>query len=233
MRGRAAIAAAVAALAAAPPALAANADVQAVDGPTGSGDNSWSPAAVSVKVGDTVTWHFNTLAAHNVKSTTANWSIDTPFKSSGGAPETYAFTAEGTYGFVCELHSEMTGTVTVGTPPPPPPPPLSEQPFANDQPAPTVFEVTDERRPRVSRVSAGGREGSARVRFRLDEPGRVTVRLQRGGRTVRSRTVALRRAGSRTLNLRGLSAGLYRVEVRARDLAGNRSRVKRASVRVR
>ena len=38
----------------------------------------------------------------------------------------------------------------------------------------------------------------------------------------------MRRAGARTVTLRGLAAGSYRVEVRARDLGGNRSRVKHA-----
>jgi len=229
MKARIAAAGALVALAAAPPALAANIDVQAVDGTTPT-NNAWSPPDPKANVGDTVTWHFNTVGAHNLQSTTANWTISTENRWSGAPPATYTFTAEGTYGFRCSLHAEMTGAVTVGTPPPPPPPPLSEQPFANDQPAPTVFEVTDERRPRLSGVRAAGRDGAARVRFRLDEPGRVTVRLERGGRKVRSRTVSLRRAGSRAVTLRGLAAGTYRVEVRARDLARNRSRV--ASERV-
>jgi plastocyanin len=232
MKARIAVTGVLAALAAAPPALAANADVQAVDGPTAT-TNSWSPSAVSVNVGDTVTWRFDgTSSAHNVRSTTTNWNIDTPF-AVAGPPAGYTFTAVGTYDFVCGLHPEMTGRVTVGSPPPPPPPPLSEQPFANDQPAPSVFEITDERRPRLSRVRAAGRDGAARVRFRLDEPGRVTVRLERGSRKVRSRTVRLRRAGSGAVTLRGLRAGAYRVEVRARDLALNRSRVERLRVTVR
>lgn len=233
MKGRIAVSAALAALAVAPPALAANADVHAVDGPTGINDNSWSPVAVTVNVGDTVTWHFNTAASHNVRSTTANWSVDTPFRRTGDPPAAYTFTAEGIYDYVCGLHAEMTGRVTVGSPPPPPPPPLSEQPFDNDQPPLSVFEITDERRPRLSRVRAGGLDGAARIRFRLNEPGRVTVRVLRGSKRVRSRTVRLRRAGLRAVTLRGLPAGVYRVEVRARDLADNRSRLKRASVRVR
>jgi plastocyanin len=233
MKGRIAVAATIGALAAAPPALAANADVQATDGPTGINDNSWSPSSVKVNVGDTVTWHFNTVASHNVRSTSPNWSIETPFRHAGDPPATYTFTAQGTYDFVCGLHSEMTGRVTVGNPPPPPPPPLSEQPFPNDQPAPSVLEITDEQRPELSRVHAGRIAGGVRVRFRLNEPGRVTVRVKRGGKTVRTRTVRVGRAASRSLRLRRLRAGTYRVELLARDLAGNRSRVKRARVTVR
>ena len=232
MRGRIALAGALAVLAAAPPALAADAEVRAVDGATAT-SNSWSPAAVSVNVGEKVTWRFDgTATAHNVRSSSANWQMDSPF-AVAGPPVERTFSAAGIYDFVCGLHPEMTGRVTVGNPPPPPPPPLSEQPFANDQPAPTVFEVTDEQRPRLTRVRAAGRDGAARVRFRLDEPGRVTVRLVRGSRTVRRQGLTLRRAGTGAVTLRDLAAGTYRVEVRARDLASNRSRLKRAQVTVR
>ena len=50
---------------------------------------------------------------------------------------------------------------------------------------------------------------------------------------MRKRTVRLRRAGTRSLRLRGLRAGAYRVDVLARDVALNRSKVKRARVSVR
>lgn len=230
MKGRIA-AGLLVALAVAPPALAANVDVQAVDGTTPT-NNAWSPSDVRANAGDTVTWHFNTAGLHNLQSTTPNWTISTENRSSGSPPATYTFTAVDTYGFRCTLHAEMTGTVTVGNPPPPPPPPLSEQEFDNDQPAPTVFEVTDERRPRLSRVRVAGLDGAVRVRFRLNEPGRATVRLQRGSRTLRRQGLTLRRAGSGIVTLRDVAAGTYRIEVRARDLARNRSRVKRVQVTV-
>ena len=229
MKGRIAVAGLLAALAAAPPALAANAEVRAVDSAI-EDQNRWEPANVTVNAGETVTWRFDTLGAHNVKSTTTNWTMSTSNLHSG-ATATYTFAAEGTYDFRCDLHSNMSGRVTVGNPPPPPPPPLSEQPFVNDQPAPTVFEVTDERRPRLTRVRVAGLDGAARVRFRLNEPGRVTVRLERGS-TVRRQTMTLRRAGTGIVTLRDLAAGTYRVEMRARDLARNRSRLKRTQVTV-
>ena len=231
MRGRIAVAGVFAALAAAPPAVAAPADVRAVDSAV-EDQNRWEPADVSVNIGEAVTWRFDTVGAHNVKSTTPNWTMSTSNLHSG-ATASFTFTAEGIYRFRCDLHSNMFGSVTVGNPPPPPPPPLSEQEFANDQPAPTVFEVTDEQRPRLTRVRAAGLDGAARVRFRLDEPGRVTVRLKRGSRTVRQQALTLRRAGRGIVTLRDLAAGTYRVEVRARDLARNRARLKRAQVTVR
>jgi hypothetical protein len=131
----------------------------------------------------------------------------------------------------------MTGTVTVtdagGTlPPPPPPPPLSEQPWPNDQPAPTAFEVADEVAPELTRVRVARVAHGARVRFRLSEPGRVTITVTRGGRTVKTRRASAG-DGANAFTVRGLRAGRYRVEVRARDLAGNRSQSRRARVTVR
>jgi plastocyanin len=194
----------------------------------------WSPAAVSVDVGDTVTWSFTgSTIAHNVTSNSANWTFSSP-TGVGQAPAAFTFTAAGTYAFVCSIHPDtMRGTVTVGNAPPPPPPPPSQQWLPNDQSPPTVLEVTDDTRPRLSRVRVHAIARGARVRVRVNEPGRVTIRARRGHHVVRSRTVTLRRAATRTVALHGLRAGAYRIEMRARDLAGNRSRVRRAHVTVR
>jgi plastocyanin len=212
-------------------AFAADTTVKGLDGTTGL----WEPANVSVHVGDTVTWDFSsTTAAHNVASSSSNWSLSSPIKTNPGhEPVSYTFTAAGTYSFVCNVHPDtMKGTVSVDTAPPPPPP-LSEQPFPNDQPAPTVLEVTDHTRPALTRVRVSRIARGVQVRFKSSEPARVTVKVKRGKRTVKTRAVRVRRAGSRTARVRGLRAGHYRVELRARDLGGNRSRLKRARVTVR
>jgi hypothetical protein len=58
------------------------------------------------------------------------------------------------------------------------------------------------------------------------------VRVQRARLTVkRSRAMLLK--GKRRLTIRRLRPGRYRIDVFARDLAGNRSRVRHARVRVR
>ena len=215
------------------PAAASAADqtVQAVDATL-----AWSPANVAVKPGESVTWMFTgTSQAHNVASNSANWTFTTPIQTNH-APVTYTFPALGQYAFICNVHSGMTGTVSVtadGTLPGTPPPPPGEQPFPNDQPPPAAIEVSDTKRPRLSRVHAGRIALGVRVRFHVSEPGRVTVRVRRGHRVVRTKTVRLRGAATRTLRLHGLPAASYRVEVSARDSALNRSRVKRARVTVR
>ena len=210
-------------------ASAADTTVKGLDGTTGL----WEPANVSVHVGDTVTWDFSsTAAAHNVASNSANWSLTSPIQVHH-PPVSFTFNAPGTYSFVCNVHPDtMKGTVSVDAPPPPPPP-LSEQPFPNDQSPPAVLEVTDETRPALTRVRASRIARGVSVRFRSSEPGRVTVKVKRGKRTVKTRSVRVRRAGTHSLRVRGLRAGRYGVEVRARDLAGNRSRLTRVRVTVR
>ena len=211
-------------------ATAANQTVQALD------DNAnyrFAPAEVAIQPGETVTWTFaGTTDPHNVDAYGGNWTFRSGDPSVGHPDASWTFPTEGTYTYRCDFHSAMTGTVKVGNPPPPPPPPPSEQPFANDQSGPTVFEITDDRKPTLSRVRASRIARGARVRFRVSEPGSVTVRVKRGRQTVKSRTVRVARAGAETITVRGLPAGSYRIEVVARDRADNRSRVKRSRLTV-
>jgi plastocyanin len=230
-RGMPVVAALLAALATAPAALADDQTVQAVDGTAADNyNNRWTPSNVTVKAGETVTWSFaGTGVFHNVASNSSNWSFRNGDPAIAPPPGSFTFTTPGVYGFVCQIHATtMTGTVTVtdatGTPPPPPPPPPpSEQPWPNDQQAPTVFEVADEQRPKLSGVRASGIAHGARVRFRLSEVGRATITAQRGRRTIEAKRVRARK-GANSVMLRGLRAGRYDIAVRARDLAGNRSR---------
>jgi plastocyanin len=207
---------------------------QAVDDLTGE-NNRWAPTSLTVQVGDTVTWRYDgTQLAHNVLSKSPNWNVSSPASTSDPRPVTYTFSAEGVYEFVCFYHeSTMIGTVTVGSPPPPPPPPLSDQHWVNDEPAPSRLELRDERRPRLRGVRVAGVRNGARVRFRVSERSRVIVRFRLGGITVK-RARRTFRAGRHSFLVRDRRLhGRYRVEVFARDLAGNRSRTKRTSVRVR
>lgn len=237
MRRRTLLAPALAALlaaGAADAAAAANVDVQAVDG-TGA-DNSWAPANVSVTVGDTVTWKFDgTNLPHNVASSSANWTLKSPL-GLRPAPASFTFTAAGTYAFICEVHPEMVGSVAVSAPggtapPPPPPPPSGPIGFPNPEDAPLELEDgVDSRSPRLSRVRVRAAGDNARVRVRTNERARVTVRFKRAGRTVKSRTVSV--LGTRRFTVRNLRRGTYRVEIRARDIVGNRSRLERARVTI-
>jgi plastocyanin len=232
-----------ASLVAAAPASAAPATVHGLDTLT------WDTPDVAVTVGDTVTWTFaGTAQAHHVANqgsdiNDAGWAT---FSSPLGVPApdaTYTFSTPGVYKFYCSVHpTTMFGTVTVGTadaPPPPPAPPrvipLSEQPFTNDSPAlPATSETVtlDTTKPRLSSVSArrSGHRG-ARLRFRVSEESVVDVRLKRGGKTVKRYAAA--GTGTLAFTAKSLKAGRYRVEVRAYDVAGNASSMKRVSLTVR
>jgi plastocyanin len=236
MRGRLLLVALPAALAVPGTAAAANVDVRAIDA-----GNVWSPDRVGITAGDTVTWRFDgTTVAHNVAPKSPNWSMPASPVGVNQAPVTWRFDAVGDYAFFCQIHPDsMVGIVSVSPPgqPPPTPPPVDTGPpaFPNPSTAPTGFETggRDTRRPRVSRVRARGVRNGARVRFRLSERARVTVALKRGRRTVETRRRWYGRGTKRmTVRDRRLD-GRIRVEIRARDLAGNRSRVARDRVRVR
>jgi len=235
---RAVLAVLAAGLVFAPAASAAT--VQAVDGTAADNyNNRWTPQTTTIAVGESVTWSFTgTSALHNVASSGANWSFRNGDPGSGSPPASYTFTTPGTYRFICEVHATtMFGDVLVtdasgNPPPPPPPPPLSEQPFPNDAGPPSAFEVDDALAPRLTRLAPRSWHGGARLRFRLDEPAVVTVRATRARVTVK-RTRAMLLRGRRTLTVRHLRAGRYVLLVSARDLAGNRSRVRRVRVTVR
>jgi plastocyanin len=240
MRRRAALTGILAALAAVPAASAQGPVVQAVD-PTEANryESQWSPQTVTITPGQSVTWSFaGTSGLHNVESRGTNWYFYSGSPAIAPPAASFAFPAPGTYRFVCLVHeTTMWGDVVVtdasGTPPPPPPPPpLSEQPFPNDQQAPTVLDVADRSPPRLSRVRVAAVRNGARVGMRLSERARVRVRFKRAGIVIRTERRTFRK-GVRSLTVRDpRMRGSYQVEVVARDLAGNRSRMKRLRVRV-
>jgi plastocyanin len=239
-RGLLAGGAVAAAFAISPAAFAQTPVVTAVDGTAADNyNNRWTPTSVTIRAGESVTWSFaGSGVYHNVVSDGSNWNFRNGDPAIAPPPASYRFDTPGTYRFLCQIHATtMVGTVIVtdaggNPPPPPPPPPLSEQPFPNDADAPGAFEVADALGPRLSRLWTRGRRHAARVGFRLDEPAVVTVRVRRARIIVKRRRAMLLR-GRGKLTIRRLPAGRYRVDIVARDLAGNRSRVRHARVTVR
>ena len=223
------------ALVAAAPASAAEVEVKAVDSSL-----TWGPSQLTITAGDTVRWTFaGTQQPHNVQSSSANWQYATPV-GAPASPGAYTFATPGTYDFLCQVHATpMVGRVIVkdaagNEPPPPPPPPPSEQPFPNDTSPLGGFESggLDRRRPKLRSVRMKGVRRGARVRFRVSERARVSLRVKLRGIPVKTKHVraAKRR---RTVTIRGLRAGRYHVVVRAVDPAGNRSRAVTRRVRFR
>ncbi|MGH9921307.1 MAG: cupredoxin domain-containing protein [Nitrososphaerales archaeon] len=102
-------------------------------------DKCWSPSALTVSEGTTVTWKNEDGAGHTVTGatdpkdagtwgsvTTGGNKFDTapsPFLIAPGAEWSFTFTEEGEFPYVCQVHPWMIGKVIVGeevTPPPPP-----------------------------------------------------------------------------------------------------------------
>ncbi|MVU78877.1 copper-binding protein [Nocardia sp. ET3-3] len=75
-------------------------------------DMKFSPADITVKAGDTVTWKFDDRAPHNVQGVgDIAMALNSPIIHKG--QWSYTFTTPGTYRYICTLHAEMKGTVTV------------------------------------------------------------------------------------------------------------------------
>jgi plastocyanin len=72
--------------------------------------NSFSPDNLSIKVGDTVTWTNKDSYNHTV--TAKNGEFDSGNMASGGT-FSFTFSKEGTYEYICGIHTFMKGTINV------------------------------------------------------------------------------------------------------------------------
>jgi plastocyanin len=73
-------------------------------------DFAFDPADLTVAVGDTVTWTNTGSATHTVK-----WQDDEPESEQLQSGATYerTFDSAGSLPYICGIHSQMTGTITV------------------------------------------------------------------------------------------------------------------------
>lgn len=73
-------------------------------------DFAFSPRVLTVPIGSTVT-------ATNQDEATHDWTSDSGVWRSGDLPQggsySFTFTTSGTFGYLCERHPHMTGTITV------------------------------------------------------------------------------------------------------------------------
>jgi plastocyanin len=181
-------------LIAASPAMAAD---QTVTVP----DYRFAPSAVSIDVGDRVTWRFAGPSLHT--STSRPGQADRWNSGSEGPGGTFArtFTKPGRFNYICIPHPSMTGVVTVGT----------------DQVGKTLTGFQSRRAGTTVTVS-----------FRLNEPASVTYKLTGASReTVRKGRL---RAGRHSFKVRGLEEGRYAGTLTATDDFDNRARSKKSFV---
>lgn len=69
---------------------------------------AFSPAAVTVPAGTTLTWTNNDSAPHDI----SGGPLHSPTLSQGQT-WSYTFSTAGTYSYICSIHPYMTGSVTV------------------------------------------------------------------------------------------------------------------------
>jgi plastocyanin len=75
-------------------------------------DMKFAPAEVTIKAGDTVTWKFSDSVPHSVQGIGDRaMGINSPIFNKG--EWSYTFTAPGNYRYLCSLHPQMRGSVTV------------------------------------------------------------------------------------------------------------------------
>ena len=100
--------------AASPPATGGSTSAPAGSGSAAAGtavtiaNFAFSPADVTVKVGDSVTWTNNDSAAHTVAFAAFDSGQIAP-----GATYTHKFDTAGTFDYKCSIHPNMTAKVTV------------------------------------------------------------------------------------------------------------------------
>jgi plastocyanin len=68
------------------------------------------PPAVTVTVGDTVTWTNSDGVGHTATADDASFTTGT---IAGGASDSVTFSTAGTFAYHCAIHPAMTGTITV------------------------------------------------------------------------------------------------------------------------
>jgi len=72
--------------------------------------NSFKPDNLTIKVGDTVTWINKDSYNHTVKAKTGEFDSG---NMASGAKFSFTFDKEGTYDYICSIHTFMTGKIVV------------------------------------------------------------------------------------------------------------------------
>jgi plastocyanin len=81
-------------------------------------DYSFTPSAITINIGDSVTWMNNGSIVHTATSTSApsGGAFDSGTLAAGGGMYTHQFLIAGSYSYHCTFHPTlMSGTITVNT----------------------------------------------------------------------------------------------------------------------
>jgi hypothetical protein len=105
-------------------------------------DYAFSPASLTVHVGDTVTWMQHDQAPHDATTTNAPVSFHSPLLSAGQS-WSYTFRTAGTYAYYCSVHPDMRATIIA----------LATAPAPQPRPAPAVS-APAKQQPATARATA-------------------------------------------------------------------------------
>jgi len=191
-------------------------------------DFFWSPDAVTIQVGDSVTWT-NEQGFHNVVLGDSRLNQPGfPTDAAWQPPPQRTFNDPGSYTFFCEVHPGMTGTVNVagGEPTPTPTPTATPTPAV----PPPGSGAPDTTAPVVSDITVAGAGDRVSVRLTVSEPATVNARFADGGEVALLRSQV--EQGTWTLQ-RELPTGRFAYELWAVDAMGNRSSTQVGEVTIR
>jgi amicyanin len=73
---------------------------------------AYTPAALTVAQGDTVTWTNHDSVQHDVRVTSGPTTFQSPMLAQGQS-WSHTFTVAGSYSYICSVHPDMRGSVTV------------------------------------------------------------------------------------------------------------------------
>jgi LPXTG-motif cell wall-anchored protein len=82
----------------------------ASDPPVAIANFAFSPASVTIKVGDTITWTNNDAIPHTATASDGSFDTGTLKKGQSGS---HTFATAGTFAYICSIHPNMHGTVVV------------------------------------------------------------------------------------------------------------------------
>ena len=84
--------------------------VLAADHAVSISGNAFSPANLTIAVGDTVTWTNSDARGHTATADDGTWDTG---NIANGASGSVTFPAAGSFSYHCDIHPEMTGSITV------------------------------------------------------------------------------------------------------------------------
>ncbi|SFW85516.1 cupredoxin domain-containing protein [Amycolatopsis australiensis] len=96
----------------------------------------FTPASLTISVGDTVTWTNHDTAPHNIVVTDGPEKFTSPTLQTGQT-FSHTFTKAGTYSYYCSIHPDMKATVTVTGSAPTSAPPTTAPPTSAPTSAPS------------------------------------------------------------------------------------------------